>query len=399
MALKQAQFTFSMPKNGEVHPSSYNTPTPTSNPPMHFQAGSSKPTSTVQSPVPPPFDFNFGSMIPFDPAVLNVLDDSSQPQNNDNSMNMDFSFPSVQPRVLASNPAYMSFGEPMALDQLPPSNGASPQSGMESMGMTPFGDWSSPPDSGLSPQSMDSFDQLFGGNFMGAQSPVDFTALLRSPPSSISPVQHALRPNGVLSPNSSSDSSAPTTSASPASHPSSASSPPSIPNGSPHVISECPKTKEQMAAVIRNAGSSTFVDAPPPPPALLRKTCDSDSGGAMIMCQGSSFPKTEKSDKNIEVLTAWRSITSNPHFKVSAFSHLCRKPWTVCLLRTFSSFFSQDVDINDLCTEFTAKARCDGTKVVLEPEGVTHIIETLSAKRKLQQEQQKQQQQSAQQSQ
>ena len=174
---------------------------------------------------------------------------------------------------------------------------------------------------------------------MGAQSPVDFTALLRSPPSSISPVQHALRPNGVLSPNSSSDSSAPTTSASPASHPSSASSPPSIPNGSPHVISECPKTKEQMAAVIRNAGSSTFVDAPPPPPALLRKTCDSDSGGAMIMCQGSSFPKTEKSDKNIEVLTAWRSITSNPHFKVSAFSHLPRAIVTGLLTENFFFFF------------------------------------------------------------
>ena len=37
--------------------------------------------------------------------------------------------------------------------------------------------------------------------------------------------------------------------------------------------------------------------------------------------------------------------------------------------------WEQDVDINELCTEFTNKARCDGTKVVLEPEGVHHIIE------------------------
>jgi AP-1-like factor len=76
----------------------------------------------------------------------------------------------------------------------------------------------------------------------------------------------------------------------------------------------------------------------------------------MVMCKGSSFPKTERNDRNIEVLAAWRSITSNPQFK--------------------------NVDINELCTEFTKKARCDGTKVVLEPEGVTDIIETLSVRRR-----------------
>lgn len=328
MALKQAQFTFSMPKNGQVHaPPSYNSPTPNANDQFHFQGvgpSSNKPTPNGQSPVPPPFDFNFGSMIPFDPAVLNVLDDSSQPQQpaaNDSQMNMDFSFPAVQPRMLASNPTYMSFGEPMALDQTSPSNGATPQTSMDSMGMASFGDWSPPTESGLSPQSIDSFDQLFGGNYMSAQSPVDFSALLRSPPSAISPVQHTLRPNGSasssLTPNSSSESSN-TNTTSPSS--ASSSTTPSMTNvGSPngHNLTECPRTKEQMAAVIRNAGSSTFVDSPPPPPALLRKTCDTDSGNAMIMCQGSSFPKTEKSDKNIEVLTAWRSITSNPHFKVS----------------------------------------------------------------------------------
>jgi len=74
----------------------------------------------------------------------------------------------------------------------------------------------------------------------------------------------------------------------------------------------------------------------------------------MVMCRGSSFPKTEQNDENIEVLSAWRSITSNPQFK--------------------------DIDINELCTEFTNKAKCDGTKVVLEPSGVSHIIETLTAK-------------------
>ncbi|CAL1697042.1 unnamed protein product [Somion occarium] len=367
MALKQGQFTFQMPKNDVSGPPSYNSPTPTSNDQFRFQtagAGTSKPASQHQSPVPPPFDFNFGTLIPFDPAVLNVLDEvPTQPTPTDDAMNMDFGFgayPGVQPRTLASNPMYMSFSEPMSLDlssgQSPPSNGGPPQN-----------------DHALASRSMESLDQLFGGNYMNAQTPVDFSALLRTPPSLINPVQHTARSTSnnsvsTLSSNSSSTASsvATTTSPSPASQ-SSSSTPASI-NGvsSPIHHGDCPKTKEDMAEAIRNAGHSAFVESPPPPPALVRKTCDVDSGGTMIMCKGSSFPKTEKSDRNIEVLTAWRSITSNPQFK--------------------------DVDINDLCTEFTAKARCDGTKVVLEPDGVTHIIETLSQKRQQQTGQQQQQQ-------
>jgi AP-1-like factor len=74
-----------------------------------------------------------------------------------------------------------------------------------------------------------------------------------------------------------------------------------------------------------------------------------------ISCgEGAAFPKTIKSDKNIEVLTAWKSITSDPKFK--------------------------DVDISSLCSEFTNKARCDGSQVVLEPQGVHSILETLSNK-------------------
>ncbi|KAG2034308.1 hypothetical protein BDR03DRAFT_965320 [Suillus americanus] len=65
---------------------------------------------------------------------------------------------------------------------------------------------------------------------------------------------------------------------------------------------------------------------------------------------------------NGEVLKAWRTITSHPQFK--------------------------DADVNHLCTEFTKKARCDGTKVVLEPEGVHHILETFKAKSLAQQQQQ-----------
>jgi hypothetical protein len=42
--------------------------------------------------------------------------------------------------------------------------------------------------------------------------------------------------------------------------------------------------------------------------------------------------------------------------------------------------YLKDADINELCSEFTNKARCDGTKVVLEPQGVHSILESLSKK-------------------
>ena len=57
---------------------------------------------------------------------------------------------------------------------------------------------------------------------------------------------------------------------------------------------------------------------------FLKKAVDDNGTGPIVMCKGSSFPRTEKSDKNVEVLTAWRSITSNPQFKVGHDSDACR---------------------------------------------------------------------------
>jgi len=90
--------------------------------------------------------------------------------------------------------------------------------------------------------------------------------------------------------------------------------------------------------------------APPP----IQKNQDQVLG-PMITCAGSSFPKTEKNDQNVEVLTAWKTIRSDPKFK--------------------------DVDITELCQQFTKKACCDGTKVVLEPAAVNEIIDNLSKTR------------------
>ena len=63
--------------------------------------------------------------------------------------------------------------------------------------------------------------------------------------------------------------------------------------------------------------SPTQYDTDPTP--SPRKSTSKDV--PTVMCRGSSFPKTEKSDKNIEVLSAWRTITSNPKFKVRFFIH------------------------------------------------------------------------------
>lgn len=398
MALKQAAFTFSVPKPNSAA-SSFQQTQNTS----FFTPGAS--TSAVLQQQPQPgsqFDVNFGSLIPFDPSSLSMLE---EPTATDGAMSMDYSF--NQPdgissyKTIASNPMYMSFAEPsfdlspssmQTLGQSPGSSESAPTP------MTTF-DWNAPPTNSPPTSGIDSLDQLFGG-FNSAQSPVDFSVLIRSSPSSVSP-----GPNVGLRSNSTSSSNSPASmnsvSASPVSNTSS--------NTSYGADSgECPKTKQECQARIAAAGPSPFVQAAPSTPqlpadsssfftagnvlgagansaiapagdacpkltreALLVSIKDSaedtvgpnggfvrkmsDGTSSMVMCKGSSFPKTEKSDRNIEVLTAWRSIMQNPQFK--------------------------NVDINELCSEFTKKARCDGTKVVLEPEGVNDILESLAVKR------------------
>ncbi|CCL99636.1 uncharacterized protein FIBRA_01656 [Fibroporia radiculosa] len=330
MMLKQAAFTFSVPRdnapnlaNGSPASSSFSSS-------FNFASPGAGPSRSPLSPPQPHPALNFNSLIAFDPNSLNMAD---EPSTADNAMNVEYGFGQPhQYKTIAANPMFMSFAEPSPYD----SPAASAHSNSHSQGsnyfnsfdMSPFDQWSPPESNGL--------DQLFGGNFLGNQNGVDFNALLKSPPSSISPVSHA----SFRSPSSSSPSS----------------SADATPGSNEH--ENCPKTKEELAKHIVTQGASSFASCEMPITPFLRKAVADETGGAMIMCKGSSFPPTEKSDKNVEVLTAWRSITSNPQFK--------------------------DLDINELCSEFTSKARCDGTKVVLEPQGVHHIIETLAAKRQQQ---------------
>jgi AP-1-like transcription factor len=40
----------------------------------------------------------------------------------------------------------------------------------------------------------------------------------------------------------------------------------------------------------------------------------------------------------------------------------------------------KNIDMNELCSEFSDKARCDGTKVVLDPQDVSCIFEKFTTR-------------------
>jgi len=77
--------------------------------------------------------------------------------------------------------------------------------------------------------------------------------------------------------------------------------------------------------------------------------------GKIVACEGSSLPKTTPRADDVEVLTAWRSVTESPNFK--------------------------DVDINELCSEFSSKARCDGRRVVVEGSSYQQLLAKLASQR------------------
>jgi len=311
-------FTFTIPKDPPATVgNSLNSPLPKDPPPASSVISSAPPQTNFFTPFSGT-EFDFGSLIPFDPAVLNALDDTyTSPSASDDVMNVDLGFgkPNRQTfNVLASDPAYMSFAEPSPPDSTPvptPMNTANP------FDFSALDQWSR----SIGPRSnggdtMQTFDELFGGsnNFLSSSSGIDFAELMKKSPSLMdsSPVSHAnLSGNGsgatnVNSPLTSSSTNSPET--------------PYHKSGG-----GCPKTKEQLSETITRAGLSSFVvDSPgnnesptqceTGPIPFLKKSASKDA--PMVMCRGSSFPKTEQNDKNIEVLSAWRSITSNPRFKV-----------------------------------------------------------------------------------
>ena len=72
---------------------------------------------------------------------------------------------------------------------------------------------------------------------------------------------------------------------------------------------------ERMYQACRPLGvSPTFA---PPPAQPEENEAPAGASDPIIMCKDTTFPGIEKSDNNIDILTAWREITSHPHFKAS----------------------------------------------------------------------------------
>ncbi|KAG9310294.1 hypothetical protein JVU11DRAFT_9412 [Chiua virens] len=372
LALKQAQFTFSVPK-----PVPMTAPTPSTTVQPHSFSFFGTP-----SPFPPPSapsqspsksmafgnDVDWSSLTTFDPSVLNVLDEPSDvPMQTDTAPSPYGQYALPQSvKTIANNPLLMSFVDESPMSDTTPSTNSLDQFSFNFS--SPANSWTStaqPPQYSQNNTHGDflhpnhSLDELFGGNFMGNQGPLDFNALVDS--TSMSPVSHA---NGVKPSATSQKSTSSPPSNSTNSSPSTSTSSPfswtalSQAGESPPSGSECTPTntnatscqtvvlsRSDVARKIAEDGPSPFTDLPN---SSLRKISDL-SAGELISCQGSNLPRTMESPDNIEAFKAWRCIMQNPHFK--------------------------DADLTQLCTEFSKKARCDGTKVVLEPEGVHQLFE------------------------
>jgi AP-1-like transcription factor len=326
VSLRNTSFTFSVPRNGEPSDgpfngtvSSFDSPpessifASTSHLPSPSSSAATKTTpqssSSLDAPSAFPGDIDFGSLTPLDPSAMNLLDDA------DAIMSYDFGYgqfvPSNTPyKTIASNPMFMSFAEPTATDTTP-----IPKSSAQSPEVT-FGQWTGQTSSHEGNNQAGSLDELFGGHIFGTQSPINFNVLMKSPATSpitatgsaSSPVIH--QSIHTLSTGASSNNSSAFESSEGLSPATGSSSDPN---------KDCPVTRAQMEKHIQAQGSSIF--APPAPQENEERSqvfkAPGGADGPMIMCKDASFPMTEKSDKNVEVLTAWRSITSHPNFKAS----------------------------------------------------------------------------------
>ncbi|TFK47938.1 hypothetical protein OE88DRAFT_579215 [Heliocybe sulcata] len=404
MQLKQAAFTFNVSSSS----SPPSQPQPKPNPQPLYAALRDYSFNFSSPPVTGAGSMNMGSdSIDFN--ALTTFDTGALDDQSATDVRMDLGYDPQMGggsnvrspyRTIASNPLFMSFAEPapeyeqpqpqppqqqqvfsFSPVSSPPTSHAQPQGSTSGNGKSSafsfnqFLPWpgsipspsyvsgvaTSPGSSNGSHSSnsqdstMQSFDELFGGNFLSSNGPVDFAALVsRGGSDAMSPVSHA---NASDSQSSSSSSSSPLT----PTQSSTASTPalniscamPGTDGGK-----GCPKTRQELSKHIEEQGASPFVSAdgvPVQPFPVLRKQAVGDGAEEMVVCKGSNIPRTQASERNVEVLAAWRSITSNPQFK--------------------------DIDINELCSEFTKKAKCDGTKVVLEPQGVQCILDTLTLKK------------------
>ena len=261
-------------------------------------------------------DIDFGSLTPLDSASFDLLEDS------DAIMSYDFGngqfVPSRTPyKTIASNPMFMSFAEPSPPEPAHISRRtAQPDSTVSSPFDLSFGQWSGQTTREGSSHT-GSLDELFGGHIFDPQSPIHFNAMMNS--AATSPITPAVVP-----------------SMSPVVHqsihtPPAALSSTSFESSSPTMSSKadadtCPKTRAQMKQQILAEGSSMFA---PPPPAQENEAqtqiFNAPTGAdPMEICKGVTLPRTEKSDHNIDIVTAWQNITTHPQFQASVSNHILR---------------------------------------------------------------------------
>jgi len=244
---------------------------------------------------------DWSSLATFDPAMLNLLDDPvPQPTATEGAMQLDFSFgqntglaSNAPYTTIASNPMFMSFAS--TFDSLSPdlSNSSAPTSNTYltspfNFDMSSMSTWSPPPTT--------SQDDLFSG-YLSAINSTDFSMPSQSS-ASVSPVSH--RVASPFRPNTSQISSS--------SIPSSAALQ-SLPDDPlPSSERDPCRTKQLCEELISSGEPSPFATG------ILHRTATT----GLPCSEGVAFPKTIKSDKNVEVLTAWKNITSDPKYKVSS---------------------------------------------------------------------------------
>lgn len=341
LALKQSQFTFSVPKPPSMPAS---TPSTTVSSFSFFDTPSSFPSPPAPTQTPSKSasygsDIDWNSLTTFDPSMLSVLDEPPDvPMQTDAASSPfgQYALPQTY-KTIANNPLLMSFVDEAPLsssnttsstnsfDQFAfnipsPSNSwtptTQPLSFTQSNGHTDF----------LHPSH--SLDELFGGNFTANHGPLDFNALVDN--TSASPVAHANgvkpsstshKPMSPLANSNASDTSSPSTSASHSPFSWTLSQPgESPPSGSESTPSSATApafqpirlSRADLAKRIASEGLSPFADLASP---ALQRTSDM-SAGDMVPCQGPKFPRTKESPDNIEALKAWQCITQDPHFKV-----------------------------------------------------------------------------------
>jgi len=345
VTLKEAAFTFSVPKtagnNQPVASGSSQSSMNLFNSPTNPIPSFSPPTTVSSSEVPALTEnMDWTSLTTFDPAVLSLLDDSPQTTATDSAMSMDFGFGSTGQSqkspftTIAANPMFMSFADFDSTD-----SGGSDTNSIGSFNFDMFTNSPRPDaakDTGL--------DELFGGGYFGNQGSIDFNALMMGSPSSsaLSPVAHQ-SPATSGSSSSSNSTAVHSENLSPIS---SAGTSPAA-EDKEHSSKTCPKTKAETAKFIEAFGPSSFVTEP------VKQRAGDEVTGKTVSCAGgsSSLPSTDPKPDNLDVLAAWRRVTKDPHFK--------------------------DADLTDLCSEFSSKAKCDGTKVVIDQETYTNILAKL----------------------